>query len=159
MDEVKEVDPQQPGGGGRTDRGRVPGHHRSQQPPRQQVDERDADGAGDRRGHAPAERLVAEERDARADEPLPEGRVRPAREVADPADLLAADDVPARVTGVEDLVEDQLDRPSQADQPQRRGRQRDEDDERGVEARPAPDRGGVGGGDGCRPSLQIGSVS
>jgi hypothetical protein len=77
--------------------------------------------------------------------------MRPAGQVADPADLLAADDVPARVAGVEDLVEDQLDRPSQADQPQRRGRQRDEDDERGVEARPAPDRGGVGGGDGCRP--------
>ena len=63
-----------------------------------------------------------------------------AGEVGDPAHVLGADDVPARVARVEDLVEDELDRPSEAREPKDRSAEHDRDEQDRVEPRPAAGR-------------------
>ena len=109
-------------------------------------------GAGHRRRDAPAERVVTEDGDAGADQPLAEGWMRAAGEVGDAAHRLGAEDVPAGVAGVEDLVEDELDRPAQADETQERGRPSVTRARSAVSRRVQPrTAGAVGGGDAAGP--------
>ncbi len=140
VDQVQEIGRQQAGRGERADRCAARSGQAAEQTPGEQVDERDADDAGHRGRHAPAEGLVSEGSDPRADEPLAQRRMRAADEVGDPARRLRAVDVPARVLGVEDLVEHQADRPAQADQPQCAATDDQQREQRGVEPGPGGSR-------------------
>ena len=140
VDEVEEVDRQQPGRRRRPDGGGDRRRDRPQQPQPHRVGEGDGRGPEHRRGDAPADRVVAEECDARADQPLPERGMGTAGEVGDSADILGTDDVPARIAGVEDLVEDEVHRPSEAREAKDCGPEHDRDEQHRVEPRPAAGR-------------------
>jgi hypothetical protein len=148
---VEEVGGEEEGSGGCSDARRGGGDVTPEEPTTEDVDEDDGDRPGQRRGHPPAERLVAEERDTGADEPLPERRMGAAGEPGDVAYRLAAVDVPARVAGVEDLVEDELDRPAEAREPEGGSAERDERQEDRVEPGPGARRPSGGDIDDANP--------
>ena len=136
LHEVEEVRGQEGRSGGRAHRrGRREDVPR-QEPPHQQVEQRDAQDARHRRGDPPAELVVAEEPDPDPDEPVPERRMGAADQVVDPAGGGGVDDEAAGVAGVEDLVEDEAGRGRQPGEPERGGPQRDHRHGHPVAARP-----------------------